>query len=230
MKTASIGIVALLMMNAFAAAASAAFDPNHPLGQHDSALQPSTSSQDVLPLWGAPPGPYGPSNLTLLYKSPAFNGTPSTSKFANLDGDGDQDLVFCTVNETNKFNLSAIDTGTFSIMWSNVSLTSTGIPSIIARDFRGVGRDDLLISQLEGMGTLFTFIFGSNGTVGWTYSVSFTSGLFYGDINADGSLEFVIGLYDGLRHGRRPEHDHRHQDLEQHHNRRFRFHRGGRWT
>ena len=188
MRTASIVIVALLMMNTFAAAASATLMPTNQLGQHDGALQPSARSQDVLPLWGAPPGPYGPSNLTLQFKSPAFNGTPSFTRLANLDGDGDKDTVFATMNDSGYLNISAIDSTTHTMMWSNTSVNAGGFFfGAQVGDYRGIGRDDIFLTYMDG----FCMLFGSNGTKAWSKAVSFSSSQNFADINADGAPEFL---------------------------------------
>ena len=121
----------------------------------------------------------------------------STSAFADLDNDGDQDMIICgaisSADEEGRFFLNN-GSGTFG---SEIVLYDTRIGKVRALDLDNDGDQDLIITGEEASGSAVARAFYNNGSASFTAPfVAFegveNSSWDYSDIDNDGDLDILM--------------------------------------
>ncbi len=145
-----------------------------------------------------------------LNTSNSFTGVYDGSvEFADIDGDGDPDLLVTGRTTPNVNNYVAIlyeNTGLFSGNFTALSLNLNDIggPAQFA-DFDGVNGVDIILGNVTGNNVLKTSIFLNNGSGGFTektgqpFATFYSTSLDVGDIDGDGDKDLFMTNSSGAK-------------------------------
>lgn len=162
-------------------------------------------------------GPYGSHFFCYHHDGTPVEGWPkrsywgsiSSPALGDLDGDGDMELVFVTVNPAHELDSSSVccyhHNGEIVEGWPKDVLLNNVASSPAIADIDRDGDNEIIVGSgpcFGGLGTGAVYAWHHDGTLvsGWPVSqgsgISFPSSPITGDIDGDGDIEILIGSTD----------------------------------